>query len=197
MKRRDFLITSGAAASVFVASGSDAQQSWSQRYAQPTVVRVSVGSMGVGQQISVKVGSQITAIRRRSQAEIEHARSVDVSTLADPLARNANLPENSPATDTNRTIDADGEWFVYNPACTHLGLITLRSAPPREGESHWIFCPSHGGKFDAAGRVVGGPVPRNLAIPVAKFITDDILEIHSNSIFEKARRVQDADPWTW
>ncbi len=45
--------------------------------------------------------------------------------------------------------------FAISAVCTHLGCIV---APSPTG----FDCPCHGSRFDAMGRVVGGPAPRAL-----------------------------------
>jgi len=45
--------------------------------------------------------------------------------------------------------------FAVSAVCTHLGCIV---APSPTG----FDCPCHGSRFDAMGRVVGGPAPRGL-----------------------------------
>lgn len=50
--------------------------------------------------------------------------------------------------------DNDGIYAVSS-VCTHLGCTVARST---EG----FGCPCHGSRFDAAGKVMGGPAPRAL-----------------------------------
>lgn len=45
--------------------------------------------------------------------------------------------------------------FAISAVCTHLGCVV---APSPSG----FDCPCHGSRFDAIGRVVGGPAPRGL-----------------------------------
>jgi cytochrome b6-f complex iron-sulfur subunit len=45
--------------------------------------------------------------------------------------------------------------FAISAICTHLGCVV---APAPSG----FHCPCHGSRFDALGRVVGGPAPRGL-----------------------------------
>ena len=46
---------------------------------------------------------------------------------------------------------------AFSAVCTHLGCIVRWEA----GMEH-LYCACHGGMFDRAGRVVGGPPPRPL-----------------------------------
>ncbi|TFG60258.1 MAG: ubiquinol-cytochrome c reductase iron-sulfur subunit [Deltaproteobacteria bacterium] len=45
--------------------------------------------------------------------------------------------------------------FAISAVCTHLGCVV---APSPTG----FLCPRHGSRFDAMGRVIGGPAPRGL-----------------------------------
>jgi Rieske Fe-S protein len=47
---------------------------------------------------------------------------------------------------------------VLDTTCTHLGCGVSWNA-----ERKAFLCPCHGGMYDAAGRVIGGPPPRPLA----------------------------------
>lgn len=47
--------------------------------------------------------------------------------------------------------------YAMSAVCTHLGCIV---APQEEGG---YFCPCHGSRFDAHGKVVKGPAPKALA----------------------------------
>jgi ubiquinol-cytochrome c reductase iron-sulfur subunit len=104
-------------------------------------------------------------IRRRTPDEIESARAVDISTLIDSSAENANKP-GADASDENRTLDENGEWLVMLGVCTHLGCVPIGDGA---GDFGGWFCPCHGSHYDAAGRIRKGPAPRNLDIPLAAF----------------------------
>jgi cytochrome b6-f complex iron-sulfur subunit len=47
--------------------------------------------------------------------------------------------------------------FALSATCTHLGCLTQY-----EREQHRIFCPCHGSRYDANGRVTNGPAPKPL-----------------------------------
>lgn len=54
-------------------------------------------------------------------------------------------------------IYADGDGlFAISAVCTHLGCLV--SSNGTEG----FFCPCHGSRFDARGKVTGGPAPKPL-----------------------------------
>ncbi len=58
------------------------------------------------------------------------------------------------------------EWLVVVGVCTHLGCV-----PNRNADGGWL-CPCHGSMYDASGRVVRGPAPRNLEVPLYAFESD-------------------------
>ena len=198
MKRRNFLIASSAATFSGFTKSSANTLPWSEQYQHGEVVQINIDGMLPGQQILLKIGNGPIAVRYRTEEEITRARETDVWELRDINARNANLQENALATDDNRTIDKDGKWLVYRPVCTHLGAITLDSSKPfSDSDPYWINCPSHGGRYDSAGRVRAGPPRENLPIPLAKFIQQNILEIHSYRSRGLEKLIREAHPSTW
>ena len=50
----------------------------------------------------------------------------------------------------------DGGLFAISAVCTHLGCVVARQ------DNGTFFCPCHGSRFDASGRVVKGPAPKGL-----------------------------------
>lgn len=136
-------------------------------------IRVDVSGVEVGTQLTVKWLGKPVFIRRRTEAEIEEARGVDVSSLPDPIAQNANLGGDVPATDENRALDDTGEWLVQMGVCTHLGCVPLGDA----GEFGGWFCPCHGSHYDTSGRIRKGPAPRNLPVPVAEFVDESTIKL--------------------
>ena len=136
-------------------------------------IRVDVSGVEVGTQLTVKWLGKPVFIRRRTEAEIEEAKAVDVSTLPDPIAQNENLGGDVPATDENRALDETGEWLVQMGVCTHLGCVPLGDA----GDFGGWFCPCHGSHYDTAGRIRKGPAPRNLSVPVAEFVDESTIKL--------------------
>lgn len=63
------------------------------------------------------------------------------------------------------------EWLVVVGVCTHLGCV-----PNRNAEGGWL-CPCHGSMYDASGRVIRGPAPKNLEVPLYTFEGDSKLVI--------------------
>ena len=136
-------------------------------------IRVDVSGVEVGTQLTVKWLGKPVFIRRRTEAEIEEASAVDVSSLPDPIAQNANLGGDVPATDANRALDESGEWLGQMGVCTHLGCVPLGDA----GDFGGWFCPCHGSHYDTAGRIRKGPAPRNLPVPVAEFVDESTIKL--------------------
>lgn len=176
--RRDFLYyaTAGAGA---VATGAAVWPLVNQMNPSADVlalssIRVDVSGVSEGSQITVKWLGKPVFIRRRTEAEVEQARSVDLSDLPDPIARNANIDGQAEATDENRALDDTGEWLVQMGVCTHLGCVPLGNAGDYaldSGVGGW-FCPCHGSHYDTSGRIRKGPAPENLPVPPAEFVDE-------------------------
>ncbi|QFT91374.1 Ubiquinol-cytochrome c reductase iron-sulfur subunit [Roseovarius sp. THAF9] len=142
-------------------------------------IRVDVSGVDQGSQLTVKWLGKPVFIRRRTEAEIEAARSVDVSSLPDQVARNENLQGEAAATDENRALDETGEWLVQIGVCTHLGCVPLSNAGDYvldSGVGGW-FCPCHGSHYDTSGRIRKGPAPENLPVPVAEFVDETTVKL--------------------
>ncbi len=135
-------------------------------------IRVDVADVSPGTQLTVKWLGKPVFIRRRTEEEIEAARSVDLSELPDDIARNDNLGEVD-ATDENRSLDESGEWLVMMGVCTHLGCVPLGDA----GDFGGWFCPCHGSHYDTSGRIRKGPAPTNLPVPVAEFVDETTIQL--------------------
>ena len=176
--RRDFLyyVTAGAGA---VTAGAAIWPLVNQMNPSADVqalssIYVDLSGVETGTQITVKFLGKPVFIRRRTEAEIEAAREVDVSALPDPNAENANISGEAPATDENRALDETGEWLVMMGVCTHLGCVPLGDGA---GDFGGWFCPCHGSHYDTAGRIRKGPAPRNLPIPVVEFTDETTIRL--------------------
>ena len=135
-------------------------------------IRVDVGGLEPGSQLTVKWLGKPVFIRRRTEEEIAEARAVELSQLPDQSAQNENLGE-APALDENRTLDEAGEWLVMIGVCTHLGCVPLGDA----GDYNGWFCPCHGSHYDTSGRIRKGPAPENLPVPVAEFLDESTIKL--------------------
>jgi ubiquinol-cytochrome c reductase iron-sulfur subunit len=139
-------------------------------------IEADISSVQVGQQVVFNWRGHPLFVRRRTPKEIEEARAVNVADLPDPLARNANLPENAPATDADRA--AKPEWMVLVGVCTHLGCTPTVSTPQvPQGEYGGWLCHCHGSQYDTAGRIRKGPAPQNLLIPPYSFLTPTRIKV--------------------
>ena len=178
--RRDFLyVASGAMAAVGAAAAAWPfidQMNPSAAVLAMASTEVDLSPIAVGQQVVVKWRGHPLFVRRRSPAEIASAKAVDVASLPDPLARNANLPDNAAATDADRAIKP--EWLVLIGVCTHLGCTPTVSQPSApEGEYGGWLCHCHGSQYDTAGRIRKGPAPQNLAVPPYTFLSDTRIKV--------------------
>lgn len=200
MIRREFLIFGGAAAGLSMSTRSGSAQTWSERFRKTKpveVVKLDLSEMTPGQHLMLKLGDGPIAVRYRTQVEIDDARATPMSKLSDKLARNANLRADAAATDENRSFGEKGQWLIYRPICTHLGIVTLPAHAPFGDEPYWIHCPSHGGRYDSAARIRGGPPDRNLPIPPVNLLGGGIVEIRSHDSFSNERVVRDRHPSEW
>ncbi len=175
--RRDFLyIATGAMAAV--AAGSViwpfiAQMNPDASALALASTEVDVATVEEGQSITVKWRGKPVFVRHRTAKEIEEAAAVPVEELPDPLARNANMQAEAPATDPNRAAEGKEPWLVMVGVCTHLGCVPLG----QQGDYGGWFCPCHGSHYDTAGRIRKGPAPENLAVPPYAFTSDTVIRI--------------------
>jgi ubiquinol-cytochrome c reductase iron-sulfur subunit len=186
--RRDFLLVAtaamGAVGAAHVVWPLIDQMNPSADVLALSSIEVDLTPIMPGQSVTFTWRSHPLFVRRRTQEEIEMARGVNVSDLIDPLARNANLPENAPATDENRLAPVGGasmekaEWLVLVGVCTHLGCTPEAStATLKQGDYGGWLCHCHGSQYDVAGRVRVGPAPQNLAVPPYAFLSDTRIKV--------------------
>ncbi len=175
--RRDFLYyTTAAVGAVAVGAGVWPlinQMNPSADVQAASRMRVDVSGVVEGTQLTVLFLGKPIFIRRRTAAEIEAARAVDLADLIDDDARNANL-DGADAADENRVLtpfsaENTGEWLVMQGVCTHLGCVPLGDGA---GDFGGWFCPCHGSHYDTSGRIRRGPAPTNLPIPTAEFVDE-------------------------
>jgi ubiquinol-cytochrome c reductase iron-sulfur subunit len=136
-------------------------------------IDVDVAAIEPGQSITVMWRGKPVFIRNRTEAEIAAARQIALDELKDPLARNANLDPDAPATDENRAAPEQEAWLIMVGVCTHLGCVPLG----QQGEFGGWFCPCHGSAYDTAGRIRRGPAPENMLIPPFAFTTETTVRI--------------------
>jgi ubiquinol-cytochrome c reductase iron-sulfur subunit len=176
--RRDFLYIATGMAGVVGAGGLawpfiDQMRPDASTLAAASI-EVDVSTVEEGASLIVKWRGKPVFIRNRTAKEIEEAKSTVVADLKDPLARNANLSADTPATDLARSAGEGKEnWLVMVGVCTHLGCVPLGEAGAFGG---W-FCPCHGSHYDTAGRIRSGPAPENMAVPQFSFVSDTVVKI--------------------
>ena len=141
-------------------------------------IEVDISQLERGQAITVKWRGKPVFIRRRTEEEIQMASRVDIDSLPDNNARNYNLSPDSAASDENRALDENGEWLVMVGVCTHLGCVPKgQSLGASKGDFGGWYCPCHGSHYDTAGRIRKGPAAKNLDIPAAEFINQNVIRI--------------------
>ncbi|HMF66024.1 MAG TPA: ubiquinol-cytochrome c reductase iron-sulfur subunit, partial [Phyllobacterium sp.] len=104
--RRDFLYIATGMAGV-VGAGAFAWPFIDQMRPDASTLAVSsievdVSAVQPGMSLTVKWRGKPVFIRNRTPKEIEDAKNVQLSQLKDPVARNANLPSDATATDSDR-----------------------------------------------------------------------------------------------
>jgi ubiquinol-cytochrome c reductase iron-sulfur subunit len=168
--RRDFLYLTAAAFGA-VGAGSVAwpfidQMNPAADTLALATTEVNLAPIQEGQAITVMWRGKPVFIRHRTAAEVESARSVDVSALRDPQ------------TDADRVKGEHPQWLVMVGICTHLGCVPLgQKDTDMKGEYDGWFCPCHGSHYDNSGRIRKGPAPKNLAVPEYEFTSDTTIRI--------------------
>jgi len=147
-------------------------------------IEQDISAVQLGQQVVFNYRGHPLFVRRRTPKEIATAKAVPLADLIDPIARNANLPDNAPATDENRVATGDAnhtgkeEWLVVVGVCTHLGCTPTVSTPQSpQGEYGGWLCHCHGSQYDVSGRVRHGPAPQNLAVPPWTFLSPTKIKV--------------------
>ena len=124
--------------------------------------------------LTVKWRGKPVFIRNRTPEEIEAAKRCRLAELKDPVARNANLAADAPATDVDRSAGEGKEnWLVMVGVCTHLGCVPLG----QQGDFGGWFCPCHGSHYDTAGRIRKGRRRRTWPCRHSQFISDTKIRI--------------------
>ena len=166
--RRDFLILAagamGAIATIGVVWPLIETMNPSADVLALSSTEVDISAIEVGQSITVKWRGRPVFIRRRTQDEIDAARTVPMDDLSDPESDEARVQK--------------AEWLILVGVCTHLGCIPLgnKLGDPRGDFGGW-FCPCHGSHYDSSGRIRQGPAPENLQVPEYEFLDDTLVRI--------------------
>ena len=133
-------------------------------------LEVDISKVPVGGEIRVLIGGQPFFIRHRTQAEINAAESVDVSSLRDPETDDDRLRP-LPDGELNRAI------LVTSGSCTHLGCVPVGPAQGNTGDFGGWYCPCHGSHYDTSGRIRKGPAPANLPVPDYRYVSPTVVNI--------------------
>ena len=122
---------------------------------------VDISQIEPGKSITVLWRAKPVFLKRRTQQEIQDARSVSLSELKDPQK------------DEERVKEGKDEWLVMLGVCTHLGCVPLAD----KGDYKGWFCPCHGSHYDVSGRIRKGPAPINMEIPKYEFVDNNTIKI--------------------
>ena len=120
---------------------------------------VDVSNIQPGQSITVLWRGKPVFIKRRTNEEIEKARSVDLKELKHP--------------EKHEERAKNPEWLVMLGICTHLGCVPLGD----KGDYNGWFCPCHGSHYDTSGRIRKGPAPTNMEVPKYEFVNANTIKI--------------------
>ena len=161
--RRDFIVTATTAAGA-VGVGAAVWPLIDQMNPDASVkalasTEVDISGVEPGQSLTVLWRGKPVFIKRRTQEEIDSARSVDLKDLKHP-EKDEDRAENP-------------EWLVMLGGCTHLGCVPLTD----KGDYNAWFCPCHGSHYDTSGRIRKGPAPTNLEIPKYVFLNSTTIKI--------------------
>lgn len=131
---------------------------------------VDISKIPVGGEIRVLIGGKPFFIRRRTQSEINAARSVNVDRLRDPEADEARLRPKRDGT-------LNPEIIITSGVCTHLGCVPVGPNQGNIGDYGGWYCPCHGSHYDISGRIRKGPAPLNLPVPNYTYLSDKLVSI--------------------
>ena len=186
--RRDFLFIATATVGAVGAAATlvplvDQMNPDASTLAAGGPVDLDVSKIDEGQQVMVRWRQRPIFVFRRSKQTLDALQSKQMTgQLADPNSEQLQQPPY--AANWHRSLKP--EFGVLVGICTHLGCIPLfyPSASATTPVSNWLggyFCPCHGSKYDAAGRVYSGvPAPYNLPVPPYRFVSDSKIRIGEN-----------------
>ena len=186
--RRDFLYIATAAMGAVGAAAAlvpliDQMNPDASTLAAGGPVELDVSKIEEGAQVVIYWRQRPIFVFHRGKKTLDALQSVqDVSLLSDPDSKQV---QQAPyATNWHRSVKP--EYGVLVGICTHLGCIPMFYPQPSATTpvSDWpggYFCPCHGSKYDAAGRVFSGvPAPYNLPVPPYTFVSDTTVRIGEN-----------------
>ena len=186
--RRDFLYVATAAVAAIGAAASlvpliDQMNPDASTLAAGGPVDLDVSKIAEGAQVVIYWRQRPIFVFHRGKQTLDALQSAqDVALLADPDSKQV---QQAPyAANWHRSIKP--EYSVLVGICTHLGCIPLfyptpSATAPVPSWPGGYFCPCHGSKYDAAGRVFSGvPAPYNLPVPPYHFVNDTTIRVGEN-----------------
>ncbi len=170
VRRRDFINIAAVSAAGIGGAGVVlplvSQMAPSADVLAESSTEVDVSAIEPGQAIKAIFRKQPLFVKRLTQAEIDEANSVDVSSLREAQ------------TLAERTKEGNEDILVTMGVCTHLGCVPLGAAEGEvKGEYGGYFCPCHGSHYDTAGRIRKGPAPTNLEVPEYEFTSETVITV--------------------
>jgi ubiquinol-cytochrome c reductase iron-sulfur subunit len=170
--RRDFLYIATATVGAIGAAATvvplvDQMNPDASTLAAGGPVELDISKIDEGQQVMIRWRQRPIFVFRRSKQTLDAMQS-----------------QQPYATNWHRSIKP--EIGILVGICTHLGCIPLfyPNASATTPVSNWpggYFCPCHGSKYDAAGRVFSGvPAPYNLPVPPYRFVNDKTIRVGEN-----------------
>lgn len=180
-QRRALVVATGVTAGVallasavpFVASMNPSERA----RAGGAPVEVDISRLQPGELATVAWRGMPVWILHRTEQMIRELGDHD-ELLLDPRSKQSNQPRNC----LNSARSVKPEFFATIALCTHLGCVPSYrpdGGDVRLGDGHaGFYCPCHGSRFDAAGRVAKNvPAPRNLDIMEHAYLSDTRLLI--------------------
>ncbi len=137
-------------------------------------VEVDASKLDAVQLLKVIWRGQPVFVVRRTKDIIDHLGDHDAM-LADPQSDDSVQPDYIKAQGGARARNP--EYWIGLAVCTHLGCLPLGAQVANDAYqvsgvdlgSNWpggFYCPCHGSKYDASGRVFKSmPAPKNLTVP--------------------------------
>jgi ubiquinol-cytochrome c reductase iron-sulfur subunit len=137
-------------------------------------VEVDASKLDAGQMLKVVWRGQPVFVVRRVKALIDQLPDHD-ALLEDPASDDSEQPPYIKSTGAVRARNP--EYWIGLAVCTHLGCSPLGAFDVNNSYqvggvdlgANWpggFYCPCHGSKYDASGRVFKGmPAPKNLKVP--------------------------------
>jgi ubiquinol-cytochrome c reductase iron-sulfur subunit len=137
-------------------------------------VEVDASKLDPGQMLKVVWRGQPVFIVRRVKGLVDQLADHN-ALLQDPASDDSTQPEYIKASGAVRARNP--EYWIGLAVCTHLGCSPLGAFSPNDSfqvsgvdlGANWpggFYCPCHGSKYDASGRVFKGmPAPKNLTVP--------------------------------